>query len=153
MPAPHIRVSASAAVVKDGKLLLVKFEDKTGLHYNLPGGGATPGESAADCCVRETLEETSALVHVGRLLLVREYEPKRCRNTYGKRHKLNLIFECTLADGSEAAMPRVPDAHQIGVEWVPLDDLLTINLVSATLPQQLLAALAGATTIYFTEAC
>ena len=48
-------------------------------------------------------------------------EPKRCRNAYGKRHKLNLVFECTLAEGSVAALPKHPDPNQVGVEWVPLE--------------------------------
>jgi 8-oxo-dGTP pyrophosphatase MutT (NUDIX family) len=153
MPAPHVRVSASAVVVSDGKLLLVKFDDETGPHYNLPGGGADPGESAIDCCIRETREETGARVTVGRLLLVREYEPVRCRNAYGKRHKLNLVFECALMPGSRPVMPPSPDPHQVGVEWVALEDILTINLVSATLPRQILDALDGAPTLYITEQC
>jgi ADP-ribose pyrophosphatase YjhB (NUDIX family) len=152
MPA-HIRVSASAVIVRSGQILLVKFEDRTGPHYNLPGGGADPGETAAECCMREVLEETNARVDVGRLLLVREYEPVRCRQKYGKRHKLNLVYECALLPGSEPSLPRTPDADQVGVEWVPLDILTSVNLVSATLPGQILAALDGAPTLYTQEFC
>ena len=150
---PHIRVSASAVVVNDGRLLLVKFDDESGIHYNLPGGGADPGESAVDCCVREVLEETSALVTVGRLLLVREYEPVRCRNSFGRKHKLNLIFACDLVSGSTVEMPRTPDADQIGVEWVELERLTEINLVSPTLARQILDSLAVMTTLYVMESC
>jgi 8-oxo-dGTP diphosphatase len=152
MPA-HIRVSASAVIVRGGQILLVKFDDQTGEHYNLPGGGADPGETAAECCMREVLEETNARVEVGRLLLVREYEPVRCRHLYGKRHKLNLVYECTLLPGSEPSLPRTLDPDQVGVEWVPLDILTKINLVSATLPGQILDALNGAPTLYTQESC
>lgn len=147
----HIRVSASAVVIRDSKLLLVKFNDKTGEHYNLPGGGAEPYESAIECCIRETLEETCAVVQVDRLLLVREYEPLRAGNRFGKRHKLNLIFACTIDAASEPRLPRLPDAHQVGVEWVALSQLPHINLVSKTLPQQILDALAGIAPLYVTE--
>jgi ADP-ribose pyrophosphatase YjhB (NUDIX family) len=152
MPA-HIRVTASAVIVRDGHILLVKFDDESGEHYNLPGGGADPGESVTECCMREVLEEASALVTVGRLLLVREYEPARCRYAYGKRHKINFVYECVLSPGSEPSLPRTPDPNQMGVEWVALDMLTRINLVSATLPQQLLDAIAGAPTLYTLEAC
>lgn len=151
--AAHIRVSASAVVVDNGKLLLVKFDDETGPHYNLPGGGADPGETASECCVREVLEETSVLVTVQRLLMVREYEPVRCRGEFGRRHKMNLVFACDLVQGSTAALPRTPDANQVGVEWVPLTKLGEINLVSRTLPQQILDALIDPSTQYVIETC
>lgn len=149
----HIRVSASAVIVRDSQILLVKFDDHSGKNYNLPGGGANPGETAAECCIREVLEETNAVVDVGRLLLVREYEPHRCRQQYGKRHKLNLVYACTLLPDSEPSLPRTPDPDQVGVEWVALDLLPTVNLVSTTLAAQILAAVAGAPTLYTQEAC
>lgn len=148
-----IRVSASAVVVRDGKLLLVKFYDKSGPHYNLPGGGAQRGESAVECCMRETIEETCARVTVGRLMLVREYEPERCLQKFGRRHKLNLIFACTLDEGSEPRMPAKPDSNQVGVEWIALDKLMQVNLVSTTLAQQLLDGLAGTPAGYVAESC
>lgn len=149
----HIRVSASAVIVRDGRILLVKFDDRSGPHYNLPGGGADPGESAEECCAREVLEETNAQVTVGRLLLVREYEPRRCGNRFGKRHKLNLIYECALLPGSEPSLPRFPDAHQVGVEWLALEKLPVAELVSPTIGRQVLDALAAAQTTYTLESC
>ena len=34
-----VRVRASALVVREGAVLVVEFEDETGLHYNLMPGG------------------------------------------------------------------------------------------------------------------
>ena len=137
----HIRVSASAAIIRAGQLLLVEFDDESGLHYNLPGGGADPGETLEETVKREVFEETSAEITIGRLLLVREYEPTRLKAKFGTQHKLNLIFECQLVPGSEPRLPDHPDPHQTAVRWWPLGKLLTAPLVSETLPAELLAAL------------
>jgi 8-oxo-dGTP diphosphatase len=37
-------------------VLLVEFNDETGLHYNLPGGGVEPGESVIEALEREVRE-------------------------------------------------------------------------------------------------
>ena len=48
------------------RVLLTRRTDN-GL-WCLPGGGMDPGESAAEACAREVLEETGLVVQVGRLL-------------------------------------------------------------------------------------
>jgi len=52
----HIRVGARALVVENESVLLVEFNDETGLHYNLPGGGVEPGESVIEALEREVRE-------------------------------------------------------------------------------------------------
>lgn len=151
---PHIRVSASAVIVRDRQILLVKFDDDTGLHYNLPGGGTDPGETAEEACIREVFEEADARIDVGRLMIVREYEPVRCRYAYGRRHKLNLVFEGLLLPGSEPRLPYKPDPYQVGIEWVPLDTLPQVNLVSPDLPDLIMRSLNDASkTHYVREEC
>lgn len=62
MVEPLIRIRASAAIVRDGRILLIECDDPTlGLHYNLPGGGVEPGEAMHDAVRREVWEETTAL--------------------------------------------------------------------------------------------
>lgn len=48
------------AVFRDGKLLVVRrvADDWHGGKYELPGGGVEPGETFAECVVRELFEET-----------------------------------------------------------------------------------------------
>jgi 8-oxo-dGTP pyrophosphatase MutT (NUDIX family) len=48
------------------KVLLTRREDNG--RWCLPGGGMDPGESAAESCVREVLEETRLEVRVTRLV-------------------------------------------------------------------------------------
>ncbi len=39
MAQQRIRLRASALVIENDSILLVEFDDESGLHYNLPGGG------------------------------------------------------------------------------------------------------------------
>ncbi|MEK6992550.1 NUDIX domain-containing protein [Paenibacillus sp. FSL K6-1566] len=41
----HIRVRPTALVIQEERILLVEYSDENGIHYNLPGGGAEPGET------------------------------------------------------------------------------------------------------------
>ena len=137
-----IRIGANAAIVRDGKLLLVEFDAAADLHYNLPGGGLDPGETLHDGVRREVLEETSADVDVGRLLLVVEYVPRLHGYLYGRTHKLGFVFECHLRPGSEPRLPDVLDPKQTGLRWVPLDELPHVPLLPTTpFAQHLVAAL------------
>lgn len=124
----HIRVRAAAIIMKDNAILLVEYEDENGLHYNIPGGGAEPGETIIEAVKREAMEEISAGVEVGELALVYEYEPERNQFKYGPGHSLCLMFECHIADGETARMPEYPDRNQTGVKWIHLAELKDITL-------------------------
>ena len=52
-------VTVAAVVERDGRFLLVEERTADGLRLNNPAGHLDPGESLADACVRETLEETA----------------------------------------------------------------------------------------------
>ena len=52
-------VTVAAVVEKNGKFLLVEEHTSEGLKLNNPAGHLDPGESPADGCARETLEETA----------------------------------------------------------------------------------------------
>ena len=63
----RLRLGASATIFDaQGRLLLTQRRDN-GL-WCLPGGGMEPGESIAECCERETREETGLDVRATRLL-------------------------------------------------------------------------------------
>ena len=52
-------VTVAAVIEQDGRFLLVEEEAAGGLRLNTPAGHLDPGESPAEGCVRETLEETA----------------------------------------------------------------------------------------------
>jgi 8-oxo-dGTP pyrophosphatase MutT (NUDIX family) len=123
-----IRLRPSAAVVRDGHLLVIEYDDPTvepafRVHFNLPGGGASPGETLAQALIREVREEAAAEIEVGRLLLVWEFHFAMEYPGLGvlPSRVVHFVFECTLQPGSEPHMPDVPDPYQVGVRWVPLD--------------------------------
>ena len=63
-----VRLGCSAMLFdeKREKILLTRRTDNG--QWCLPGGGVDPGESVAEACAREMLEETGLEVRVGRLL-------------------------------------------------------------------------------------
>ncbi|MES2423917.1 MAG: NUDIX hydrolase [Pseudomonadota bacterium] len=55
----HPSVTVAAVIERDGKFLLVEEHTPEGLKLNNPAGHLDPGESPADGCAREALEETA----------------------------------------------------------------------------------------------
>jgi 8-oxo-dGTP pyrophosphatase MutT (NUDIX family) len=143
MAGHHIRVGARALIIQDGGVLLIEFDDETGLHYNLPGGGLEPGESLVEALQREVREEASVEVIPGPLLWVLEYEPGRNRNWAGPQHVLSLIFRAELAPGSDPRLPAAPDPHQTAVRWVSLEELPKVELLPHITPLILRYARSG----------
>ncbi|WHZ10108.1 MAG: Nudix-like NDP and NTP phosphohydrolase NudJ [Burkholderiaceae bacterium] len=52
------RVTVAAVIEQGGRFLLVEEQTQDGLRLNNPAGHLEPGESPAQACVREALEET-----------------------------------------------------------------------------------------------
>ncbi|WSS38910.1 NUDIX domain-containing protein [Streptomyces microflavus] len=65
---PPVRVRAGAILIRDGHLLLIRFQDpdEDGPYYEIPGGGVEAGETPEEAAVRELREETGLLGSVGR---------------------------------------------------------------------------------------
>ncbi len=125
----NMRVSANAVIVRDNHVLVVEFDDESGVHFNFPGGGIEADETIVDGLRREVKEETCADVDVGRLLLVAEYFPEKYAGKYGPVRKLILFFQCYLKPGSEPRQPEMPDANQVAVRWIPIDELADAPLL------------------------
>ena len=64
----ELRPGASALIFDEARerILMTQREDNS--RWCLPGGGMDPGESAAETCVREVLEETGLEVRVTKLV-------------------------------------------------------------------------------------
>ncbi|MFF3095983.1 NUDIX domain-containing protein [Streptomyces cyaneofuscatus] len=65
---PPVRVRAGAILIRDGHLLLIRFQDpdEDGPYYEIPGGGVEAGETPEEAAVRELREETGLHGSVGR---------------------------------------------------------------------------------------
>ncbi|OPA73789.1 NUDIX hydrolase [Paenibacillus selenitireducens] len=120
----HIRVRPTALVIQDNRVLCIEYKDEAGVHYNLPGGGAEPGETLEDGVVREMLEETGAAVVVGPIAMVYEYAPHQQSGDYDTdTHILNIIFDCTLKENAVPKLPDKPDPYQSEVRWISVSEL------------------------------
>ena len=81
------------------KVLLTKREDNG--RWCLPGGQLEAGESVAETCAREVLEETGLAVEVGRLIAV--YTSPDMLLYYDEDHQYQVIsfhFEAAVIGGS-----------------------------------------------------
>ncbi|NEW04883.1 NUDIX domain-containing protein [Paenibacillus sp. SYP-B3998] len=126
-----IRNSAKAIIVHENKLLVTKLEDNDGVFYLLPGGGQNAGENLHETLKRECTEEIGLKVNIGELAFIRE-----CFMDKGI-HRVEFIFFCTVDtiehDKIIGAKGASLDNNQLGVEWIPILDLIKRPLFPSTL--------------------
>ncbi|MBP1992196.1 NUDIX domain-containing protein [Paenibacillus eucommiae] len=124
------RLRAGALIIENGAILLIEFknDDDDGVHYNLPAGGVESGETLVEAVKREAKEEASVDIEVGSVAFVYEYQPAKNNNLYGDVHSVGITFECSLIENSVAKLPASPDPHQIGVKWIPLAELHSVQI-------------------------
>lgn len=139
---PRISVSVKAAIVREDAVLLLSYDDKSGFHYNLPGGKAQVGEDLHQAVTRKVAQETGLRVVARRLLCVVEYVPESWQGEFGDVQKVQFNFLAEQVDDAEPRMTDPPDSDQVGVEWVPLKRLNDVYLLPR-INRPLSAALSG----------
>jgi 8-oxo-dGTP diphosphatase len=128
-----MRPRACAAILRDGKILMVRHQNNGRNYWTLPGGGVNEGESLEQAAIREVLEETHLDVSVVKLLFEEPY-------IYG----VSYCFLATLNDGAEPKLGNDPEENDIlpqdrilrEVGWLSLEDMKAdrqVSLVIATL--------------------
>lgn len=126
-----IRNSAKAVIIEGTKILLTKNRDEQGYFYLFPGGGQEHGETLENTVKRECLEEVGRRVEVKQLVHLREYIGKNHEYTDFDRHvhQIEMYFICQLQqEGLTQLVPTNPDAHQVGMEWLPIENLLDYRI-------------------------
>lgn len=123
----HIRNSAKAIIIHDEKVLLTKNQDNDGYFYIFPGGGQEHGETIQQALIRECMEEVGQQVEIGELLHIREYIGKN--HEYSSFdfdvHQVEYYFTSKIVNETNSnKKPSNPDRHQVGVEWIPINNLL-----------------------------
>jgi 8-oxo-dGTP diphosphatase len=122
----NIRNSAKAIIVNGNQILLTKNEDQEGFFYLFPGGGQEHGETLHEALIRECKEEVGLEVEAGELLHVREYIGKNHEHSSFDLflHQVEFYFTTKLDYNAIASsQPSNPDHNQVGIEWVPLNQL------------------------------
>jgi 8-oxo-dGTP diphosphatase len=131
----EIRNSAKAIIIANERLLVTRNADTLGTFYLLPGGGQRHGETLLAALVRECREEIAAEIIVGELLFVRDYIAgnHEFAESEGRVHQVEFMFHCHVHDGEQPQVGNVPDMHQTGVDWLPLDVLSQVRFYPAAL--------------------
>jgi 8-oxo-dGTP pyrophosphatase MutT (NUDIX family) len=94
-----IRLGCSAAIFDDQNRVLLTQRQDNG-QWCLPSGGAEPGESVVEACIREVWEETGLSVVVNRLVGV--YSDPNQLIVYADNNKFQIIalhFEAQIIGG------------------------------------------------------
>lgn len=116
-------VVAAAVIRRDGSYFVTRRH--AGVHlegyWEFPGGKCDPGESLADCLIREIREELDTGIRIGRELL-------SCAHEYPERIVELHFFECELDDEPKAILGQemrwVPQAELQELQFPPADDAL-----------------------------
>jgi 8-oxo-dGTP diphosphatase len=136
---PRIRVAARALIIRDGAVLLQVCRIGGRVVHLLPGGAQEHGETLAEAARREVREETGLAVAVDALLWVREYIVGRHDPHGNNGHELACIFRGRLVGDATPTMGHNPDDAQVGVRWVPLEELADLTLWPEAVHRRLLA--------------
>jgi 8-oxo-dGTP diphosphatase len=108
---PYLAVSA--AIIRDGKVLVVRRARKPALDlYTLPGGVVEAGEALSESVAREVREETALEIEVGALaghreVIVRDGEGRT------ERHFVILCFAARWIAGEPVLNEELDDARWI----------------------------------------
>jgi 8-oxo-dGTP pyrophosphatase MutT (NUDIX family) len=112
----RIRLGCSAAIFDEqGRILLTKRSDNG--QWCLPGGAVEPGETVAEACEREVLEETGLHVNVKRLVGVYSYADQLV--IYPDGNKIQVValhFEAEVKGGEAGLSDEVSDIGYFSLE-------------------------------------
>ncbi|MFN2144351.1 MAG: NUDIX hydrolase [Anaerolineales bacterium] len=108
------KVDVRAAVVQDGRLLMVRERADNG--WTLPGGWVDVGDRPAEAAERETLEESGYQVKAHRLVGV--YDANRV-GEMRFHHAYKLVFLCELTGGEAADSFETSDVGWFEQDAIP----------------------------------
>ena len=117
----NVKIRPSVAIIKDSKILLMRYEYGGQNVFNLPGGNAESLESISETVERELVEELNVEIKAGKLLLVGEthHNPKN-------QTVLHLVFEAKIIKGIPIINPAETTALE--VVWKPIAEISHLNM-------------------------
>jgi ADP-ribose pyrophosphatase YjhB (NUDIX family) len=108
---PRPILAVSAAIVRDGKVLVVRRARKPALGiYTLPGGGVETGETLIQAVTREVREETALTIEP---VALADYREAIVRDAQGgvERHFVILCFAARWLAGEAVLNEELDDAR------------------------------------------
>ena len=146
-----IRNAAKAIILHENKILLNGcHKPDIGDYFTLPGGGQNQYETIEEAIVRECLEETGYTVVPESFIAL--YEEIHTSESVREKHpdyahKIFHIFRCSLAEIPQVK-PVEQDAGQLDCVWMDLTDIQSINLLPASVSQNVHYLVHGNTPLY-----
>jgi 8-oxo-dGTP diphosphatase len=122
----HPWVGVGAAVIRDGRLLMVKRGNEPNQgKWSIPGGAIELGETLQEAAVREVLEECSVRIEIERIL---DAAQNIIRDEKGrvKFHFVLVDFIGRYVSGETKARS---DAEEC--RWVPLEEIENMDITAA----------------------
>ena len=117
----NIKIRPSVAIIKEGKILLMRYEYGGENVFNLPGGNAETLESINETVERELIEELNLGIKTGKLLLVGE-----THNNIKNQTVLHLVFEAKIVSGTPIINPEHTTALE--VVWKSVSEISHLNM-------------------------
>lgn len=111
----------AALILKNQKILLLRYEYNGVSVYNLPGGNHEEGETLEQTLVREMEEELGIVIKVKDLFLASEMQQKD-----KKSEMLHLVFNAEIIENEPIINPEQTSAKE--VVWLPKEHLLALNM-------------------------
>lgn len=133
-----VRSAVRALIVREGKLLTIAMRrGEGGIFYILPGGGQQHGETLPQSLCRECREEIGVEPLIGPIAYVREYIGRHHGFAHAHKdfHQIEVVFRCQLPEGVEPYSGAELDKHQIGIRWLPLQELPETEFYPAKLKE------------------
>ena len=118
---PPKRSRAGAIVIREGRILLIKYWDRAQDTYEIPGGGIEPGETPQDAVLRELTEETGLTGTI-----VREIAQVNRTLWSGSHPGHYFLVEAAGEIGPRATLDL--DVEEASPVWVPVAELAGLTL-------------------------
>ncbi|HTF81257.1 MAG TPA: NUDIX domain-containing protein [Cytophagales bacterium] len=116
-----MKTRPSALIIKDSKILTLKYVYNGAALFALPGGNVEHNETIKDTLIRELEEELGINIIIKDLFSVGEtYNPEKNSNI------LHLTFIAEISGGSP--VPNPEHTTCLGVEWIDIQDVAHINM-------------------------
>ena len=121
-----IHVTARAAIIDSGHILLCKTTDLEHNFYFMPGGHIEHGESAENALLRELVEETGSMGKIKRLLGVMEYSFEPGHSSICHNHEYCFYFEASLDTLHYVSkLPKLED--NVDLTWVEITKISKLD--------------------------
>jgi 8-oxo-dGTP diphosphatase len=115
-------LAVSAAIFRDGKVLVVRRARKPALNlYTMPGGVVEAGETLTEAVAREVREETSLQIEVLTLAGHREAVMRDAQNRV-ERHFVIMCFAARWISGEPVLNEELDDAR-----WLDPSEIATLR--------------------------